>query len=317
MESKEPLPRAQSMLSSISPDKFILIAGASRTEHFGDAWLLQVGAGNYKWVRLNTSIPPRSGHAGGGDAGRLYFFGGQNAHAEKLYNDVVVFDCASLSLAQENYESANVGKEIPVPRNSHTFCYDSSAKRLVLFGGASSVGELNDLFIYNIETKEWSRRTAKKDQEWPSAREMHVAHVYLHGTDPRLILIGGRINGGISSEVWEYEIGSNIWSRKKVAPTAIAACGSALVKNRHVILYGGTDGVGFLNKFWAYDIVEDKWKSVGPEKLVKDSSGKITSCLGVTEKCLVVYGGCGVEKEFGDVELIPLETLSKAFEITL
>ena len=112
MEStlKTPPPRAQSMLCRISDNKFILIAGANRTEHFGDAWLLQPDPKGNKWVHLNTSTLPRSGHSGGGDSDRLYFFGGQNVHADQLYNDVGMFDCKSLTMKQDNYDSANVGK---------------------------------------------------------------------------------------------------------------------------------------------------------------------------------------------------------------
>ena len=318
MEStlKTPPPRAQSMLCRISDNKFILIAGANRTEHFGDAWLLQPDPKGNKWVHLNTSTLPRSGHSGGGDSDRLYFFGGQNVHADQLYNDVGMFDCKSLTMKQDNYDSANVGKQVPIPRNSHTFCYDSTAKRFILFGGAGSIGELNDLFIYNIETKIWENKVAKSNEEWPSSREMHIAHVYIFNGDPHMILIGGRINGGMSCEIWDYDINKNEWRRKKAAPIGIAAAGSTLINNRYVILYGGTDGVKFLNNFYLYDIIEDVWKESDPTKFIKDVSGKISSCLGVADKYLLIYGGCGIEQEFGNVELIPIESLSKVFGVS-
>jgi len=319
---KSPQPRAQSLFCSIGKNKFVLIAGANRTEHFGDAWLLQAEISNScKWVKLNTNTIPRSGHSGGGDSNSIYFFGGQDVHSGQLYNDVGIFDCGKLTMSPINYIEVNVGKMIPIPRNSHTFCYDNIKKNLILFGGAGSTGELNDLFIFDPNTKIWENRTQTSGSEWPSAREMQISHIY-HKPDgsSHMLVIGGRIIGDISSEIWTYEIEKNIWTRKKVCPIKIAAAGSTIYKDQFIFIFGGTDGQGFLNDLWIYDIIKDEWKKFDPSKLskiLKDASGKIAVSMEVTDEYLIMFGGCGIEQEFGNVDIIPLETLIKEFGISI
>ncbi len=315
LSHKSPDPRAQALLYSLSgKNNYLLLGGANRNEHFGDVWLFQVDPTaklSTKFLRLGSTTLPRSGHAGGLDpVGDLYWFGGQDVHTGQLYNDIGMLDHTSLECANVKYEEANIGKTVPIPRNSHSFCCDLKANAFVLFGGAGAIGDMNDLFVYSVATKVWEKRAVTG--EWPAPREMHVAHTYGNAKgETHMMVLGGKTAAGISDEVWDYNVALNVWSKRNCLPSGLAAAGSTIVRGRYIVAHGGTDGTGFLNAIWVYDIETEKCVRLGPEKYLKNPAGKISPSVAANEDCVVIFGGCGLEQEFDTVEVLSVDTLLK------
>lgn len=68
----------------------------------------------------------------------------------RIYNDLFRYN-----IDKDELEKLSP-KNLPIPRNSHSSCYDLVTNSIYIYGGANSEGPLNDLQVYNIKTNEFS-----------------------------------------------------------------------------------------------------------------------------------------------------------------
>jgi len=80
-----------------------------------------------------------------------------------------------------------------------------------------------------------------------------------------MLLVGGMCSyfPGWSSEVWEYSISSNRWSRRADLPQPLADH-SAVFSEGQVWVFGGRNNAGRLNEIFKYDPWTDSWSEVFP-----------------------------------------------------
>jgi len=128
---------------------------------------------------------------------------------------------------------------------------------------------------------------------------------------PYLFIIGGRTLDGICSDI--IAINLNKWTCKKIMnlPHGLCTHCSTIVSDK-IYIYGGTDGLSFLNYLYCYEIkngflkkflLEDELKSVGNRiaaSITADNDGKN----------LVIFGGSTFEEEKNDVILINLAEIN-------
>jgi hypothetical protein len=103
-------------------------------------------------------------------------------------------------------------------RSEHTAVWDSSRKRMLVFGGYYRVLNegtgyyddvlLNDILAYNPATHAWTIITPTGTP--PTARYSHVA-VY-DVTGDRMVVHGGQDVGGRKADVWSYNCAANTWT---------------------------------------------------------------------------------------------------------
>ena len=95
-------------------------------------------------------------------------------------------------------------------------------------------------------------------------------------------------------------------------PSDLCSHVSTLVKDEHLVLYGGTNGLRFFDSIVRHSISSKKWTlmtKVPPN--CKGSrffqEGRISSAsLTVGEEILIIFGGSSIEKECNDFLIIPL-----------
>ncbi len=93
-----------------------------------------------------------------------------------------------------------MGLYAPSQRTSPAMAYDLRSDRVILFGGASTAGYLNDTLGYDFETNTWTNIDPAVK---PPGRAYH-AMAYDSGSD-RVILFSGSSAAGPLNDTWAYD----------------------------------------------------------------------------------------------------------------
>ena len=140
---------------------------------------------------------------------------------------------------------------------SHAMAYDTERNRMVLFGGLSVSGVVNDTWEYNGAT--WSQvNTANA----PLARDAHTL-VYDASRDKTVLFGGSNPANNFLNDTWEYN-GSN-WQQVFPAqsPPGRDRHAAAYDSRRGVmVVFGGRGQSGSLNDTWEYD--GSSWQRIYP-----------------------------------------------------
>ncbi len=181
---------------------------------------------------------------------------------ESCGNGIVDFavgeTCDDGNLASHDGCGSNCAGEIPDwtawssgwgARAHHAVASFESQDRLVLFGGESQTGLLEDTWTFDGER--WWRLPLDPA---PTARRAH-ALVY-DGHRDRVVLFGGETASGAAGDTWEFD--GQRWTLLNATPAPPARFGHALTYDPHrqrVVLFGGRDGAtgNRLDDTWELD----------------------------------------------------------------
>ena len=192
--------------------------------------------------------------------GKVLFFGGQDSQDGKQYNHVHLYDPAEKTINRIHFKE---GKQNPAKRNSHTFV--KAGEKAYVACGANDDGPLKDIYEVNLENFEFSKLVLDEADMLFPATEMHTCHLYRNN---ELLILGGRQQpAGTTSHtdiIFTDDIISVNLDTKKVSlfgklPTALGAHISALIDDKYILVYGGTNGFRFFDSLLRYEIETQKW----------------------------------------------------------
>ena len=146
--------------------------------------------------------------------------------------------------------------------------------------------------------------------------EMHSAHIY-QGT--HLLIIGGRSlevgkplkDIAFSDTIYAIELANGKVSIFGNLPTALGSHVSAIIDDKYLIMYGGTNGYRFFDSILRYDIENKAWTLMTkqPEELVGSpffTDGRIAVASDAFSKGFAVFfGGCSAEHDCNDLMVVP------------
>ncbi len=203
-----------------------------------------------QWIKLSTNSPTMSAeNAMVYDIynKKIINYGGRSGFPEfKWINETWAFDYKK-SL-WKNMKPANS----PPWRSSHAMAYDTLRHRTLLFGGNNFSNALNDLWLYDYQSNNWTQITTSNT---PEQRQMH-GMVYIPDRDIIMMFGGRKSNGGASfSDTWELGCTTMTW--KKLTPKRTPPVSDHInivydEFSKKVILY-----VNF--ETWAYDFNTKNW----------------------------------------------------------
>ncbi len=238
--NSEPDPRGQAAMASDTRGARIVLFGGTQpgTTQFArpsrnDSWMWRGG-----WTRLAVADTPpgRHGHALAYDPERNHtiMFGGSTrfeAFGEEFLGDTWILD---------GDRWAPVAATLaPVARAGHVMAYHPTIG-IVLFGGRSATGDLDDTWIWNGGT--WSELAVGSTH--PSGRHGHA--MAFDPTRGVIVMHGGSAG---SQETWEFD--GATWTR--AAALGPARLGHALAfdpTRGELILFGGRDQGAYLRETW-------------------------------------------------------------------
>jgi len=237
----------QAMVCDPSTGKAIVFGGFDGTSYYNDTWGFELATNT--WANLNPagSVPAaRGGHSMvyDVDSGKMILFGGWNGSTQ--FNDTWAYDPAANTWA--NLKPAG---RVPTARDSQAMAYDPQEKVVLLFGGWSTLTEFSDTWAYDPATNSWAN--LEPTGTVPSGRALQQM-VYDPNID-QMVVFGGGTTTVVHDDTWAYDPTTNTWNQANVSGSPPSArTGYAMLFNsttRKVYLFGGSDGVTYLNDLWS------------------------------------------------------------------
>jgi hypothetical protein len=230
-----PAPRRNhSAVCDSAGDRLIVFGGAGEFGDFADLWSLSL-TGAPAWTPIAAGGGPpaaRSGHSAILDPvrRRMIVFGGSA-------DGILKADVWALSLSgAPAWSVLTPGGTPPFPRADHVAIYDPVGDRMIVHGGLSTLGPMDDAWALNLSgTPTWTSLGSS-----PIAREQHVA--VLDAARARMVVVGGIYAG--AEDPWSMALsGAPVWTRLVPAGPAPLGCQArdAIVDpaRDRMILFGG------------------------------------------------------------------------------
>lgn len=183
---------------------------------------------------------------------RIAMFGGQNG--KKFYGDLWIFN--TIYNEEKNKEDGywtpieNKGKH-PSIRTSHIA--SSHGDALVIWGGEDPNGYRNDMFIFNFVTMHW--KEIIPENEGPSARIGACGILKF----PKFYILGGKTYGGLSTEAWEYDFNTRLYTKLKSSYIKFYGGQCQLLKDEIYILNSMNQDIEGLGEVPVYNINTNYW----------------------------------------------------------
>lgn len=284
---------------------------------------------------LGSVVPPRrSGAASVVVKGKLYMFGGYGGGTGRL-DDFYSYSFES----DAGWERVEVLPESPRPgcrENNGVVIGDCS--RMYLFGGYNGSTWLNDLWMFDIDTRAWtciqeSTATAAEgggdvgadgsnlgiavagrvgqptssspsSSEGPSRRFGYVSVVH----NNKFVLFGGFDGARWLNDMFEFDLGTKTWKRIEARGTlpSMRSCPAWAKDDRYVYIHGGYDGVERKADFFACDLSTYTWTEL-PCKGTAPSPRYFHSCC-IHGSKLYTYGGYNGSDRLADMLAYDFET---------
>ena len=223
----------------------------------------------------------------------LLKFGGSSAGQQRI-NDLYALDVQDLL-----WRPIQASGAAPVPRTAHGSVSFSGGSRMLVFGGASRQGRLNDLHMLDTECWKWTTVFPTSDVG-PNPRARLGMTQMSNGTSA--VVFGGRegyryLGDRYYNDVWVFDAYRAEWlnvlphsPRKDPAPRS--GCVVEMVNGRQMVLHAGyDDGDRFYDDTWLLDTVSWSWQQVpypGEPHRPSPREGHASTMLGDT---MFIYGG--------------------------
>lgn len=135
------------------------------------------------WRKMNPkeyAPPPRCSHTAVTFGSRMIVYGGCNNITEAFYGDVEVFDFNS-----ETWTRLDVQGAKPKPRCAHSAVI-CDEKHMAIFGGFTYDSVLNDVYLFHISKRLWTRIVVHGD-----ILEPRCFHSAVKIADRQILVFGG------------------------------------------------------------------------------------------------------------------------------
>jgi len=231
-----PTPRSQhTAVLKTSTKEMIIFGGLHLYNSLDDTYVLNLGSN--VWSKLDTSgmNPPQiRKHTAvlSEDEKNMIVFGGVDDFG-KLYGDIY-----SLDLETHKWSIESTSGTAPPPRLGHT-AVSIPGNKMIVFGGNTDRSMLNDLFVYDITKKSWTK--LNPSGELPVARTgtigTHIGnYIYIFGGIKYYGDIYGYLNDAyrLNLETTKWE---KINTQGKMDPRA-SFCAITSASGNYLLLHG-------------------------------------------------------------------------------
>ncbi|GAC1542753.1 MAG: hypothetical protein NVS3B10_07100 [Polyangiales bacterium] len=246
-----PSPRANTAMAiSIKRGKAYVFGGNTSTDGLNflpqnDVFALDLQSG--QWTAVGggaaTKPPAREFHAVALDdeSGVLYAYSGGDAGA---FTGPFLDDLWALDLAKETWSKVSTTGPAPRPRIAHAMVWDSTDKRLVVFGGHDDgdVGNQNDLWTIDPTqtTATWQKSghgDALNKKGGPGACSFPPDFTTIDKAAPErrqafafgarrdghaFVIFGGKGDCGVLADAWWYSVGKDAWTPLAKSPVGLS-----------------------------------------------------------------------------------------------
>ncbi|KAL1197801.1 Acyl-CoA-binding domain-containing protein 6 [Cardamine amara subsp. amara] len=232
------------------------------------------------------------------------------AVAATSYSDELDFQPSSGN--SENWMVISVGGEKPAPRCNHAAA--AIGNKMIVVGGESGNGLLDDVQVLNFDTFTWSTASSKVYLS-PSSLPLMIPAWKGHclvSWGKKVLLVGGKTDpcsDGVS--VWAFDTDSECWSLMDAkGDIPVSRNGHTVVRASSVlILFGGEDSKKRkLNDLHMFDLKSSTWLPLNCTGTRPCTRSNHVATL-FDDKILFVFGGSGKNKTLNDLYSLDFETM--------
>ncbi len=181
--------------------------------------------------------------------------------------------------------------EMPLPRTNAVAIYDSAAHRMVVFGGRSASGDLNDIWEFDLTTNSW-QALMPTDGPTPTPRRT-AGSAYDPANHQMLIWMGQ--GSGLYNDVWAFDLSQETWTEfsppdpKPNTRYGVAGIFDPLAGE--VVNFAGFTSNGRFDDTWRFNPAIPEWRDVTPA-----SGSPLRRCLHSAsydsrDHRMIMYGG--------------------------
>jgi hypothetical protein len=190
----------------------LLFGGQGDEGLLGDTWLWDDQL--YVWTASGGISPAaRAGHAIAAIPGTGFLLFGGSGAGGALLNDSWVFSAVNVVGGW-----APLSVSPPPARTEHAMAFDAVTQKVVLFGGRSASGALQDTWEYDPDARAWTQRTPSFS---PPARFGHA--MFYDTSRGTVVMIGGTGNDPSTTLADAYEWDSNAGSWTDLPSASVLA----------------------------------------------------------------------------------------------
>lgn len=197
--------------------------------------------------------------------------------------------------------------ELPSPRVGHSFSATTNPREFVLFGGANhEEGFLNDVYLYDVDTKLFKSIAAKNSQlQGPCGRYEHVAAVFDIDGAENLFIWGGSGECGLLNDTWLLNLETLVWRELQLSaspPGRTCHHGYAWAQGKLFMFGGGSANDIPISDtaLWCFDPELRRWSTLACSDHPSMRQGHTFNATD-DEKSLVLIGGLDPKGSYGDV----------------
>ena len=260
----------------------LLFGGLDGIFEYNDTWLYD--SSKNIWTRERPANPPAARHdtalAYDDFNGIFVLFGGMSGTTQ--VNDTWTYNVSTNTWTQMQPQQS------PPAGSGYVIAYDSSQHVSVLYGGRTDYDFFNGTWTYDAGLDNWTDMNSTPS---PPARDDGM--MAYDSVDKVMIFFGGSGSGGVMTDTWTYELGTNTWTEKNpvTAPPGRTDGAMAFDPVRGlVMLFGGLDGSPGYGDTWSYSVQGVNWLNVTPARSPSPRFGHDMVYDDATQ-VLVVFGG--------------------------
>jgi hypothetical protein len=220
----------------------------------------------------------------------------------RLWSSVALFAAlaASAASAQEPgpwtwQRMVPVEGPAPLPRSAGTAVFDPISRRLVIFGGESDQGLLNDVWAFDLLTRSWSELATIGERPEPRLGANAVYDPNGH----QMVIWAGQQGSRFFDDTWALDLQRLEWRDLSPPPgqRPQARYGAGAIFDpleRAMVQFAGfTDLSQRFNDTQVFDLDSLVWEEVGPRR---DSARPVMRCLltaalDAGARTMIVHGG--------------------------
>ncbi|XP_038722878.1 acyl-CoA-binding domain-containing protein 6-like isoform X2 [Tripterygium wilfordii] len=218
----------------------------------------------------------------------------------------------STSGNSENWMVLSISGEKPIPRYNHAATVIGN--RMIVVGGESANGMLDDVQVLNFDKFSWSTGSSKLYLS-PSSMPLKIPACKGHSLvswGRKALLIGGKtVTGSERISVWAFDTETECWSLMEAkGDIPISRSGhTVVIANSVLIMFGGEDAKKRkLNDMHRFDLKSLTWlplhcKGTGPSP----RSNHVATLY--DDKTLFVFGGASKSRMLNDLYSLDFETM--------
>ncbi|KAI4338512.1 hypothetical protein MLD38_023561 [Melastoma candidum] len=208
--------------------------------------------------------------------------------------------------------SLSVSGDKPTPRFNHAATVVDN--KMIVVGGESGSGLLDDVQVLNFTKFSWSGASSKIYLS-PSSLPIKIPPCKGHSLvswGKKVLLVGGRTEPGSDRlSVWAFDTETEGWSLMEAkGDIPVSRGGHTVVRaNSALILFGGEDGRRRkLNDLHMFDLKSSTWLPLNCTGMVPSARCNHVATL-YNNKTLFIFGGSSKSKSLNDIYSLDFETM--------